>query len=138
MAEALMRKSLRDLGKNDIAVSSAGVSAMSGMPPSDETIALMEREGLDVAGFESDALTNDMIDDADLVLVMEAMHKEAVIERVSAARGKTFMLKEYGSPAESCASSTLDVPDPIGRPMEDYEYCFDAIKKHVERIAKLI
>lgn len=137
MAEALMKKYLKALGKKDIAVRSAGIRALGGYPPTDETIEVMNEEGIDVSGFKSSALTEEAIRGSDLILAMGAIHKNDVIRRIPEASSKTFLLKEYGS-SDSGASGDLDVPDPIGRPLTVYKSCLETIKREIERVAKLL
>jgi N-acetyl-gamma-glutamyl-phosphate reductase len=61
---------------------------MDGQAPTEETIAVTAKEGMDVRGFRSRRLTAEMIDDADLVLTMEARHKEYVVDMVKGASGE--------------------------------------------------
>ncbi|MCX5665796.1 MAG: low molecular weight protein arginine phosphatase, partial [Candidatus Omnitrophica bacterium] len=135
MAEALMKDALKGLGKNDIRVNSAGVSAIDGFHPTRETIEAMKRERIDVSGFRSKALTDEMIMDSDLILVMAAHHMDDIIKRVPEARSKTHILKQYGRIDDSSACEDLDISDPIGKPVEVYEYTLGEIKREVNRIA---
>jgi protein-tyrosine phosphatase len=68
MAEGLMKDALKGLGKEEIRVSSAGVSAINGLRPTPETVEAMKREGVDVSDIQSRYLTDEMIREADLVL----------------------------------------------------------------------
>ena len=138
MAEGLMKDALKGLGKEGIKVSSAGVSAIDGFRPMRETIEAMKREGVDVSGFRSRALTDEMIEDSDLILVMTSRHMDDIIKRMPQAAPKTHMLKQYGHSGDSCACEDLDIPDPIGKTMEEYEYTLDEIKKEVNRIARIL
>ncbi len=135
MAEGLMRDALKGLGKIDVNVISAGVSAIDGFRPTRETIEVMEREGIDVSGFRSKALTDEIIMSADLILVMAAHHMDDIIKRVPEAAPKTHILKQYGRSDDSSACEDLDISDPIGKPMEVYEYTLGEIKREVNRIA---
>ena len=138
MAEGLMKDALKGLGKDDIRVSSAGVSAIDGFRPTRETIEVMKGEDLDVSEYRSRPITDRMIMDADLVLVMSAHHMDDVIKRVPEAASKTHMLKQYGRPDESRACEELDIADPIGRPIEVYERTLGEIKREVNRIARIL
>jgi protein-tyrosine-phosphatase len=138
MAEGLMKDALKGLGKEGIKVSSAGVSAMDAFRPTPETIEVMKREGVDVSGLRSRLLTDEMIRDSGLILVMSAHHMEDIIKRVPQAVSKTHMLKEYARRDDSRACEDLDISDPIGKPMEVYEYTFGEIKREVNRIAGVL
>jgi len=136
MAEGLMKDALKGLGKTDVNVTSAGVSAIDGFHPTRETTEAMKREHIDVSGFKSKALTDEMIMSADLILVMAAHHMDDIIKRVSEAVSKTHILKQYGRSDDSYACEELDISDPIGKPMEVYEYTLGEIKREVNRIAR--
>ena len=138
MAEGLMKDALKGLGREDIKVNSAGVSAIDGFYPTHETIEAMKNNGTDVSGARSRYLTNDMIKDSDLILVMASHHMSDIIKRVPQAASKTHILKRYGRTDNSNACEDPDVSDPIGKPMKVYERTLDEIKREVNRIAKLL
>lgn len=137
MAEALMRKRLYELGKNGIEVSSAGVMAVKGLPPTDETIKAMKEADVDVAEFKSKNATADMIKKADLILTMEPVQKDIIVKLVPQAAQKTFLLKEYANPSKILPKG-FSVHDPIGKPIADYRICRDEINAEIERIAELL
>ena len=138
MAEGLMKDALKGLGKVDIKVSSAGVSAIDGFHPTCETTEVMKRAGIDVSDFKSRSLTDAMIISADLILVMAAHHMSDIITRVPEAASKTHILKQYGRRDNSYIRLDLDVSDPIGKPMEVYEYTLGEIKREINRIARIL
>lgn len=138
MAEGLLKKYLKESGKTGIEVLSAGIRALDGFSPTEGTIETMKAEGIDMTHFVSRAVTDGMIKKADLILVMEDLHKEEVISRVPDAEPKTFLLKEYGTDKETGNMAHPGISDPIGRPIEYYKTCMAEIKKEVERIIKLL
>ena len=90
MAEALLRKRLKELGKDYVDIRSAGIRALSGMAPTENTVTVMKEEGVDVSGLKSKDITNDMIRNSDLILVMERLHKVEILRRVPEASSKTW------------------------------------------------
>ncbi|MFA5143354.1 MAG: hypothetical protein WC522_04205 [Candidatus Omnitrophota bacterium] len=138
MAEGLLKKRLNELGKTGIIVRSAGLRALDGYSPMDETIEVMAAAGVDVNTFKSTAITKDMVKAADLILVMAASHKYEITRRVPAAAAKTFLLREYGITAGEKTPADTDIPDPIGLSIPEYQACLDAIKKEVERVADIL
>ncbi len=139
MAEGLMKKYLKALGKDNIEVVSAGVGAIDGFPPTEETIETMKKEGVDVSGYRSKKITQEMIKSADLILVMEAPHKDIVARFVPGAAPKTYLLKEFlVEKLDKNYPDSHNIPDPIGRPMDYYKLSFEIIKNQIERIAKLL
>lgn len=138
MAEGLLRKALKEIGREDIEVVSAGISAFNGSSPTEETVTVMRREGVDVSAFKSKSLTDEMIKKADLILTMAAHHMDEVIRRVPAASLKTHLLKQFGIDSDTMTCEELDVRDPIGRPIDEYERVLASIKKEIKRIINLI
>jgi len=134
MAEGLLKRYLKEKGRDDINVISAGTGALSGYSPTANTIEVMKKEGVDVSGHKTALVTEKMIRQADLILVMEKAHKEEIIDRVPDAVGKTFLLTEFKKDPGDRPRLGEDVLDPMGRPLKDYAYTLMTIKKEIERI----
>lgn len=138
MAEGLLKKYLKDEGMEGINVQSAGVCAVDGMSPTAETIEVMRKAGVDVSRFKSKCITDELIKKADLILVMAACHMDSVIRMAPEAVKKTHLLKQYGLENDTSTCEELDVPDPIGKPVEFYQRVSDTIKREIERIVEII
>jgi protein-tyrosine-phosphatase len=134
MAEALMRKKLYELGRNDIEVYSAGIMATKNLPPTIETVKVMKEADVDVSEFRTKNLTDEMIKKTDLILTMEPMQKDVVLKKAPEAAPKTFLLKEYLNPSKILPKG-FSIRDPIGKPVEDYKVTRDEISAEIERIA---
>ncbi len=138
MAEGFLKKYLKDLGKDSIKVSSAGIGAAEGFGPTNETIEVMKKEAIDVSNYKSKRLTNEMIKNSDLILTMEEMHREEIVKRVPGTDSKTHLFKKFGRSDKEYHPEGFSVPDPIGRPLKDYEFCLGMIKEDVRRIAGIL
>jgi len=138
MAEGLLKKYLKEKGREDISVFSAGSGTLGAQPPTAETVSVMKAEGVDISGSLSQRLTPDLIKQADLILVMEEQHRERVKRWIQEAASKTYLLKEFGSGPGPKGGSKLEIADPIGKPLENYIACVKEIKSEIERIIKLI
>ncbi len=137
MAKGLLKKIIsgrKDLASENIKVISAGTSTFSGRGTTGETIEIMAREGVDISNHISQALTNEMVREADLILVMENFHKDVIIKRTPHAEGRVHLITEFFRPEEEKELVSPDVLDPIGRSMEAYEESFKIIKEAIERI----
>jgi len=134
MAEAILRKRLRQLGRHGVDVRSAGVRTLDGLSASDETVKVMKEDGIDVSAFHSRSVTADMIKRSDLILAMEPAHKEEILRLAPEAIGKTYLLKEYGNPS-ALNQGAAGIHDPIGGPTEEYRIIRDEIKEEIERFA---
>lgn len=95
----------------DILIDSAGVFAEIGGRATDEAVRAMAKREIDLTSHRTKPLTDELIDMADLILVMTAAHKQ-LIDGI--ARGKAKTLLEY-------AGYDGDIPDPFGGDDEEYE-----------------
>ncbi|MBN1794888.1 MAG: low molecular weight protein arginine phosphatase [Candidatus Omnitrophica bacterium] len=118
-----------------VVVRSAGVMALPGFAASAGAIEAMRETGIDISFHLTQPLTNEMIDEADLILVMEERHLEEIINRRPGARDKAFLLKIYGLHEEEGGKlADRDVADPIGKPLEGYQCSLAEIREYVERV----
>ncbi len=76
-------------------VKSAGLGALVGYPADDFAIEVMSDRGVDITSHRARQLHPDMVNAADLILVMELGHKKAIDEMDRAARGKVHRLGEW-------------------------------------------
>ncbi|MBI3252574.1 MAG: low molecular weight protein arginine phosphatase [Candidatus Omnitrophica bacterium] len=113
MAEGLFKK-IAGGRAGEFAVGSAGVAAVDGFPPTDETVRAMKEEGVDVSGHRTRRLTPERIKAADRILVMEKMHKDWILRIAPDSEKKVFLLTEFSSEGKE------GIPDPIR--MSDYFY----------------
>ncbi|MBI4343613.1 MAG: low molecular weight protein arginine phosphatase [Candidatus Omnitrophica bacterium] len=135
MAERYLKHLLRQAGMDTIQVESAGVFAVEGMGATSETQRVLRDVGADAADHRARTLTPSLAQGADLILTMEQFQLEEVLRRAPSAHGKTHLLKRYGL-APSELPVQVNIPDPIGKPLEVYEVCFSEIREAVERVAR--
>ncbi len=120
MAEALLQEALR--GQEDIVVESAGLGALVGHPASDFAIELMDERGLDISSHRARQIEPDLVNAADLILVMESGHKRTLDSLEPTARGKVHRLGEW---------QTADIDDPYRQPKAAFEVALQGIEKGV-------
>lgn len=77
----------------DTIVRTAGF-AEGGMPPTDTTVKLLAKRGIDASGHQSHLLTENSVIGADLVITAEHEHVVAIAGRWPQAFGYTFTLPE--------------------------------------------
>ena len=141
MAEYLLRHRLMtahgDAPPLEYVAASAGVVAVDGAGPSAETVrVLRSRAGVDTSAHTARKLTDAIVREAVLVLVMERWHLEEILQRVPEAVGKVHLLATFGLPGMQDVRE--EVIDPIGRPPEVYGSCFSTIEAAVERITNCL
>ena len=138
MAQGILQHRLKQLQHRlaePVEVGSAGIFAIDGMSPSRETLRLLQQDGVDLSAHMARNLSNEMIRESALILVMEPFQRDEIIRRVPEARDKAHLLRQFGLPA----GETVDepgIPDPIGKPREVYEVCYTMIREGVERVAQ--
>jgi glycine hydroxymethyltransferase len=129
MAEGLFRKLLA--GRDDIRVQSAGVSAGRGMPASRHAVQALSVDGVELADFRSQPLSEELVGQATHIFVMTRDHKRLIELHFPEAAEKTYLLREFepGAP---------DVPDPIGLGRETYERCRDILKRALPALLRFV
>lgn len=121
MAKGLMEKFVKDSGLSEkVIIDSAGTSTFAGIGAAPNTVSIMKDEGIDVSGHRGKNMNRDLIKKSDLVFVMERMHRDAILNIMPEAGEKVKLLKDSD-----------DIPDPIGRPLEEYKKVFNIIKEEV-------
>lgn len=134
MAWGMLKQILKD--KGDYKIITAGISAIEGMQPTLQTIQVMSEKGIDVSSHRSSLLTDEMLKAADLILVMEARHKENILGRAPQSQNKVHLLREFGRIRKENELFIPDIPDPIGKSIDFYRKVSDIIKESIERVAK--
>jgi protein arginine phosphatase len=113
MAEGLLRH-LAQKEQLDLQVKSAGVFAAEGSPASHHTDAIFRERGIDHE-HQSQPVTPELVDWADLILTMTTRHKELLLGSYSTSPDKIFTLKEYVEDQRG-----RDVQDPYGGNLQIY------------------
>ena len=135
MAQSLMQHLFKRAGVENVTVDSAGIFAMEGMGPTRETQRVLQEIGIDCSTHRAQAVRPDLVEAADLILVMEQFQLDEILARFPGTRGKVHLLKTYGLSSRE-REGHPNIPDPIGKPLEVYEICFADIREAVERVMK--
>ncbi|MDD5238298.1 MAG: L-threonylcarbamoyladenylate synthase [Candidatus Omnitrophica bacterium] len=134
MAQALLKKVLKEKNRADVEVLSAGTLILSGLGVTEGTKEVLRREGIDASAHRSQRVTKEMIKKSDIILVMEKQHEERILSLAPEVKNRLFLLKEFAK----INDNNLNIVDPIGKPLEFYEKTFQVIKEAVERISNII
>ncbi|MEY2408473.1 MAG: glycine hydroxymethyltransferase [Verrucomicrobiota bacterium] len=133
MAEGLFRHAVK--GRGDYRVLSAGVGAVDGQAPSENSVRALREIGLDISHQRSRMLSPDLVRQADYIFGMTHSHVDAILLLFPQAAEKTFLLREFD---ETLDSFENDVPDPIGGSLEVYQNCRDQIEQGIASMLKFI
>ena len=116
-AEALLRRECPDLQ-----VTSAGLTAMVGMPADPTTQSVANRYGLDLSSHRARQVTSNMCHQSDLILVMEEFHKSELESLFPAVKGRVFLVGHFNK---------TEVADPYCQPLAQYEDSYRVIAQGV-------
>ena len=124
MAKGLMGKLVSEAGfAEKMHIDSAGISTFAGIGAAPNTVSAMKEEGVDVSGHIGKNINKDILKRSDLIFVMEKFHKDFIINIMPETKDKIRLLRE-----------DQDIPDPIGRSLEEYRSVQKAIKEEVQDI----
>jgi protein-tyrosine-phosphatase len=133
MAQGLFKNMLREKGIENVKVSSAGIAALPSFAIYGVLEKVLKEEDIEISNHKPTRVTADIVRDADLILVMERRHKQAILEIAPEVENRVFLLKEFAGEKEN-----LDIPDPIGQPEEAYRSRLEEIKGYLKKILKKI
>jgi protein-tyrosine phosphatase len=136
MAEALCRRMLAtqlncaddDLMDNGFAVMSAGLASPVGSPANPEAVALLEKQGIDLHGHESQQVTRELLQKADRILTMTRAHRDVIETEFPEVASKVRVL----------AADGFDIADPIGGGPRDYMHCGEQISRSLDVLVNQI
>ncbi|MFT3873084.1 MAG: hypothetical protein QM714_10620 [Nocardioides sp.] len=152
MAERLLAATL--VG-HDVEVRSAGTRAVVGRGMSEHSATEVTARGGDAAGFAARQVTEQMVAEADLILVATRDLRTTTLELAPRAMKRAFTILEFAELARQApdvltgqelvawaadhrplaADVDQDVPDPVGRPPEVYRQVADLVEGAVSPIA---
>ena len=118
MAEALAREVMPDGWE----VSSAGLHASVGDPPTTEAVLAASELGADISGHKVRSMTDALAFSATLLVGMTAVQAAELRRRFPFAAHKVHILGEYGP------KPVRDISDPFGGSLADYRQCLRTIK----------
>lgn len=127
MGAALLRGEIerRDLS-NAWQVQSAGTWARYGFPASEFSVLEMSERALDIGDHRSQPITDELLSNANVVLVMARNHRDALRAEFPMQAEKVFLFSELDG-------SDYDIVDPIGQPRTDYAACARDLETLVNR-----
>ena len=125
LAEVVARRLLDEEGTDEVAVSSAGTFAEDGACASSGSLEVARENGLDLESFQSRRLTAELLDSADLVLVMELGHRSAVLGLAPQTDTRTRVLGELSGAKGADAA----VSDPFGGSVDSYRRTYQKLER---------
>ncbi len=121
LAEGLFKKYLKENNITDIEVGSAGVGAFPGDAVSINSILVAVSRGVDISEHRARNINPEHIMTTDLFFCMSDSHKQVLLRHCDESK-----------------IVVLNVPDPYGRPMENYEECAKMLENQFPQIIEKI
>jgi tRNA threonylcarbamoyl adenosine modification protein (Sua5/YciO/YrdC/YwlC family) len=122
MAEVLFRHRIGDGAGWDAA--SAGIYAGAGSPASANAIEAVRELNVDLRGHGSQPLSAELVDAAELIVVMTAEHRFHILQDFPEAGNRVCLLKSFGT-----SKVSADVADPFGGSLHVYQKIRDEIDR---------
>lgn len=110
-------------------VLSAGVASRRGDPASANSVTALRKVGIDLKGHASQPVTQELLDNALLVLCMTESHRDMIELTAKPAPRRLHLFRDFMKGAEE-----TDIPDPYGLPLPAYEACRDEIVEAIPSI----
>ena len=123
MGERLLRQQLP--GQQ---VSSAGILGLEGYPADATAQAVARRHGVSLEGHIARKVTRNLLQQADLILVMGPEHLRFIATMAPENRGKSLLFGQW--------LDIRDIPDPYNKSREAYEYVFEQLGKASQEWAR--
>ena len=136
MAEKLLQHALaaEEEPLNGLKVESAGVAAIPGEPPSAHSIAALNRINIDLTSHKSKPITQELIDNAFMILGMTDSHLDTLEFNYNQNLPKhVFLFRGLMEPGE-----TRQIPDPYGKNFDAYRECLDTMAEAIPSLIKYL
>jgi len=108
---------------------SAGLSAMNGEPPSENSVLAMKKVGIDITKHRSQMLTPELVGRSAAIFCMTQQHRQLIETLYPNAPEHLRLFREFAT------DGTVEVPDPFGGSYDEYVQCRDSL---VEAIPGLV
>lgn len=113
-------------------IMSAGLETTSGKPAYPLAIDTSVKHDVDLRHHRTTAISKELVEKADLILVMELAHNTMLFRLFPEARQKTFLLGHFSPDPRT------DIRDPYGGTPEDFEGCYALIVKACDGLLRYV
>ena len=131
MGAALLRHAIQAEQEpiNTIKVISAGVSAFDGNAASPNSIKAAKNVGLDISDHKSQALTQKIVNESFAIFCMTESHRTLIQHQFEKITQHMYLFCELMDPDKA-----IEIPDPYGMTLSDYEICRDSMVEAIPSI----
>jgi protein-tyrosine-phosphatase len=115
LAEGIAKKIFPETLLKEVEISSAGSSALDGLPASSLAVQVAGTHSIDLTEHKATLLNKALVNNADLIITMGSTHRNTVGVIEPSALDYTFILTDF------CDDESGDIPDPIGQGVGEYD-----------------
>ena len=119
MAEGFFLYQLNNHTSSPTTISSAGLAAVVNYPAEPNASKVMQKHDIDISKHRARQLTNELIRQTELILVMTKRHLAILEKQFLSARGKVFLLGHW---------QNFEIQDPIGQTLDTFETVYRQIE----------
>ncbi len=130
MAEAILKRILKEMGKEDIEVDSRGIVDLKGAPATVNAKLVCREHGIELGKRHSKQISREAIKSADIILVMEQFHIDMLRTHYPEYMGKVHLLTDF------CSSAEGDIDDPLGGGISSYRRIFTLLETCINEMVK--
>lgn len=135
MAEGLLAHALaaQPSPLKDLKVISAGVATRPGEPVSENSVVALRKVGIDIGQHRSRTLSQQMLNEALLVLCMTESHRSLIQLQAAPVPARLHLFREFLPPP-----AAHEIADPYGGPLKIYEAARDEMVEAVPGIVNYL
>lgn len=126
MAERYLRRRFAAVGRDDVAVTSAGFVRREDRPSPERAVRAAGEFDVDLSDYRSRTLTPAMLAESDLVFLMDAYNYDAFRRRFAGDSADVFFLKPLG-PADG-----FEITDPHGTDLATFQRVYGEVAAAVD------
>lgn len=135
MVEGFLKAQAQETGMDHVVVESAGIHAVDDLTPTNFAIEAAAELGVDIRNYRSVYLTRDLVEEANIILVMEKAHVTHIQShwpKESAGKVKLIRTWHPFNPSES------EIKDPMGSNLIFYRRTAKLLKECCEGLMELL
>ncbi len=133
MAKALLEFLLRQNGRTDVEVDSAGTWGCQGEEMAPLARQVLMEAGIDPGPHSVKRVDHELVKRHELIVVMEKAHQEEIVRLYPEACEKVVLLGSF-----SGERLFNDVADPYGGDLIEYRRCFEQVKHLVDSLYRSV
>ena len=125
---ALAQRLAEQIISINIHFTSAGFHKTDKRPADPNMVNIATKNNIDLHKWKSTTLTEKLVNEADVILVMEFSHLDRLYDEYPASRKKSFLLGGLSK------QSPVEIQDPYNQEMSIYENVFNQIRQNIDEI----